>query len=119
MVISPEVTKEKFNVAVRYIVKRIAEETTSGTYYVHDDDFPADVLEPELFTEHIRTVAEMMRDYDSVAEADLGDGTISVVMYLGYCPSYEPTPEEVTSGEYPNDRMILDPLTKGGRSDLR
>lgn len=64
--------------AVKYIVKKCASETESGTYYVHADDFPEDILPPGLFMEHIGTIADMMLGYESVAEADVEDGAISI-----------------------------------------
>jgi hypothetical protein len=84
----------KLEKAAAYIVKKCADETASGTYFVHSDDIPDDILTPELFTAHINRIAEMMKAHESVAEADVEDGTISVVMYLDYCPNYEPAPEE-------------------------
>jgi len=96
--------------AVKYIIKKCASETESGTYYVHADDFPEDILTPGLFMEHIVTIADMMLGYKSVAEADVEDGAISTILCTDYCPNYVPAPDE--ADKYPTDRTIYDPLAK-------
>ena len=98
--------------AVEYIIKKCADETESGTCYIHADDFPADILPPHMFAEHISNIVALMTGYVSVAEATVEDDSIFIIMYLNYCPNYAPTPEETSEGKFPDNRVILDPLTK-------
>jgi len=50
-----------------------------------------------------------MWEYEAVADIEIEpDGAVDLVMYLAYCPNYEPWEEE--RDEYPEDREILDPL---------
>jgi hypothetical protein len=98
--------------AVEYIVTKCANETTSGSYIIHADDVPGDIISPGLFAEHIGTITEMMMVYDSVAEADVEDGAISVIMYSSYCPNHEPPPEDETKKSDSNIRFYFEPLSK-------
>jgi len=80
---SSEETETKFEKAAQYIVKKISETAASDACYSVDaDDFHEGILSPELFTEHINTIARKMRAYESIAEAEVEDESISVVMYL-------------------------------------
>lgn len=96
--------------AVEYIVKKCASETESGSYYVHADDFPADILTLEVFTKYISTIADMMLGYASIAEAVVEDDVISTILYTDYCPNYVPAPDE--ANECPADRKSYNPLAK-------
>lgn len=100
----------KLEKAVEYIVKKCTNETTSGTYIVHADDFPVDILTPGLFAEHIATIADLMLGYESIADVDVEDGAISTIIYTDYCPNYTPAPDE--AAKFPDDRETLDPLAK-------
>lgn len=93
-----------------YLIETEAQVTSSGNFIIYPNDFKTDFIAPEFFSEHIHTIAEMMLEYSAVAEADvLPDGSLDVLMYLAYCPNFEPDPVE--ADEYPPDREILDPLT--------
>jgi hypothetical protein len=81
--VSGEDTEAKLENAARYIVKKISEAAAPDPCYTVDaDDFHEGILPPELFTEHIETIARMMRGYESIAEAEVVDESISVVLYL-------------------------------------
>ena len=98
----------KLENAARYIIKKSAEETTSGNYITYSGDIPEDIISPELFSKHIQDIADIMQSYESVLDIIVEDGSIDVIMGLAYCPNYEPWEEE--KDDYPPDRKILDPL---------
>ena len=106
--------KANLEKAAEYIIATSARETTSGNYIIYPDDIPAEIISADLYEEHLSDIVEIMLEYDAVAEADIGaDGSIDTLMFLNYCPNYIPLAEE--EGEYPDDRIILDPLaTKQG-----
>ena len=87
------------NNVAKFIAEKCANETTSGSYIVHEDDVPEDVLRPGLFAAYIETIAFLLQTQDSVAEADVEDGAISVVMYTDYCPNYEPCTDDFHNRE--------------------
>ena len=88
---SSEETETRLEKAARYIVKKISETAASDACYTVDaDDFHEGILSPELFTEHIDTIARKMLGYESIAEAEVEDESISVVIYLD-CLFYAPT----------------------------
>ena len=90
---SREETEAKLKKAARYIVNKISEAMAPDPCYTVDaDDFHEGILSPELFTEHIDTIARMMRGYEAIAEAEVEDDSISVVLYLDclfYAPAYQ------------------------------
>jgi hypothetical protein len=98
--------------ATEYIVKKCADETISGSYYVHADDVPGEVLAPGLFVEHIDTIADMILGYESVAEADVEDGVISVIMYTDCCPNHEPSLVGSNENDDYGNQTTPNPLTK-------
>jgi hypothetical protein len=51
----------KLEKAAAYIVKKCTDETASGTYFVHSDDVPDDILTPELFRVHITSLPRRKR----------------------------------------------------------
>jgi len=83
-----EQVKAVLEKAADYMVKKCTAETESGTYFIHADDFPEDILPPEVFAENIRALADIVLCHKPVAEADVEDGCIFIVMYLEYCPNY-------------------------------
>lgn len=103
-------TRERLEKAVEFIVKTCAEKTHSGTYLINANDIPSGLLTPELFAEHQNLICDMMMKYESVALAEIDFDAIDATMHLDFCPNYEPTPEEMD--EYPDNRVMRDPLTK-------
>ena len=102
--------KAKLEKAAEYIITTSARETTSGNYITHPDDIPAEIITADLYEKHLSDIVEIMLEYDAVAEADIGaDGSIDTLMFLSYCPNYIPLAGE--EDEYPDDRIIPDPLT--------
>jgi len=101
----------KLEKAAEYIIQTSANETLSGNYYFYPEDMPKEILPPRQFAQYKSSIMDIMREYEAVAEVELGDhGCIDVLMYLDYCPNYERDKEEEANGEYPPDRIILDPL---------
>ena len=102
-----------------YIIETSARETTSGSYITYANDIPEDILSAELFLTHIEDIAEIMWEYDSVADIEVdakNNECIDAVMYLAYCPNFEPHLEE--EDEYPPDREILNPLEKTNHNSI-
>jgi len=111
---------EQLEKAAAYILEKSARETLSGMYIISANDIPADILPPELFAKHIDAIVEILSEYGAVLDiAVTPDGAIDITLGLAYCPNYEPFPEEVESGEYPDDREIEDPLATRGENILR
>jgi len=104
-----EELKNMLENAARYIIETSARETSTGNWITYPEDMPAGVIPADLFLQHKEQIIEIMLEYDAVAEAEPGsDGSIDVIMYLGYCPNFVPDADE--RDEYPDDRAILDPL---------
>lgn len=110
MSLSPVTIETTLETAARYLVQKCAAETVSGTYLIHADDVPGDILPPGWFEAHIGTIVSMMQVYESVNEADVEDGVISVVMCPMYCPNYEPLPEEETGNQHTDTTATPGPL---------
>jgi len=95
--------------AAKYIIETSARETSTGNWITYPEDMPAGIISAELFSKHKDQIIDMMLEYEAVAEAVSGsDGCIDVIMYLDYCPNFEPHEDE--RDDYPDDREILDPL---------
>ena len=76
-----QTTTAALETAVSYIIKKCCTETESGTYLIHADDFPDDVLSAEMFNKHIDIIADMLLSNEAIAEADVEDGVaISIIL---------------------------------------
>ena len=99
----------KLKKAAEHIIKEGAGNTVSGDWIADYGDLPGALLTPVEFSRHIGDIANMMMDYEAVAEAEAGaDGSLHAVFYLDYCPNYEPMPSE--EDDYPDSREIAAPL---------
>ena len=108
--------KNQIENAARYIIETSARETSTGNWITYPDEIPASVISAELFSIFKRQIIGTMQEYEAVAEAYMNpDGSIDVMMYLGYCPNFEPDADE--RDDYPDDREILDPLTTWRRAE--
>jgi hypothetical protein len=101
--------KDKLVKAAEYIIETSARETTTGNYVIESIDIPPDIISLELFSEHIQTIAEIMREYESVAIVDVSPyDSLDTAIYLDYCPNFKPEADQLE--DYPPGRETLDPL---------
>jgi hypothetical protein len=95
--------------AAAFIVETCARETTSGNYFIYPEEIPAEIISSDLYCKHKARIVEIMLEYEAIGEVDVSEyDSLDVMVYLDYCPNFEPLPEE--SDDFPPDREILDPL---------
>jgi hypothetical protein len=100
---------EMLEKAAAFIVERSAGETTSGNYITYMGDLPADIISPGAFAENVEDIAAIVAEYEAVVDIEVtSDGAIDINMGLDYCPNFDATLE--ADGDYPDDRIIKDPL---------
>jgi hypothetical protein len=101
--------QNKIERAAAYIVETSARDTTSGNWITYAEDLPAEIISPDEYIRHYDAIVKTLHEYEAVADIETTpDGTVDIVMYLAYCPNYEPHGDELD--EYPDGREILDAL---------
>ena len=99
----------KLERAAAFIIETGARETTTGHYYIYPDEIPEEIISPRLFRQYSNNVVDVLKQYEAIGDIEVMlDGTIDIIIYLDYCPNYEPDADE--REDYPDDRAILDPL---------
>ena len=104
--------QSKLEKAAAFIVETGARETTTGHYYIYAEEIPAEILPPKQYKQNLDAMIGILQEYEAIGDIEImDDGTVDMIVYLDYCPNYEPDADEREEGLYPDDREILDPLT--------
>ena len=99
----------KLEKAAEFIIETGARETTTGHHYIYPEEIPPGILTPGLFNKHVDDIIGILKQYEAIGDIEvMHDGTVDMIVYLNYCPNYEPDTDE--RDDYPDAREILDPL---------
>jgi len=110
--------QSKLEKAAAFIIETGARETTSGHYYIYAEEIPPEILTPEQYKQNLDGIIGILQEYEAIGDIEvMDDGTVDMIVYLEYCPNYEPDADEREEGLYPDDREILDPLTTRRRPE--
>lgn len=78
-----------------FIIQQGTENTTQGNWIVAPTDIPENLIEPWRLKANKELIVNILSQREEVADVSLDDGSFDVCYNLAYCPSYEPTPEEI------------------------
>jgi hypothetical protein len=101
--------QSKLEKAAAFIIETSARETSSGNWITCAGEIPGEIISQGAYLRHFDEIVEILQEYEAVADiVTEPDGTVDMILYLAYCPNYEP--HEAELDEYPDDREILDAL---------
>lgn len=91
-----------------YIIQQGVQNTTEGNWTIRTSEIPGDLIEYSLLMDSGELIASMLSQREEVADAEYDGSCFDVCYNLAYCPSYEPTPEEIAEHgvEWPTGELM-------------